>query len=232
MSRHVLVISAHPDDEVLGCGGTLARHSELGDSIATVFLTNGVASRLTAQESDAVRREKAMLDAASLMGISVSHQLDFPDNAIDSVPLLDVVRAIEAFCQEWALPDVVYTHHPSDLNIDHRMAYRAAMTAFRPQPSVKKRPTKMLSFEIPSSSTWEGDCEAGSFRPNYFVDISNALDTKLDAARAYREEMRTWPHARSIEAVEHLARFRGATIGCEAAEAFQIARIIATDSLD
>lgn len=226
MKRRVLVVAAHADDEVLGCGGLLARHADSGDDTAVMFLTDGTGSRRDAGDENAERRREAMLSALSILGVGHHKLCQFPDNALDSVPLLDVVRAVEDFCGDWGLPEVLYVHHGGDLNVDHQVARRAALTCFRPQPEMGGRPASILAFEVLSSTGWAGSDPAAGFIPNVFNDISETLARKLAALRAYSEEMRPWPHARSLEAAEALARFRGATVGLEAAEAFVLERSI------
>jgi LmbE family N-acetylglucosaminyl deacetylase len=226
VTHRVLVVAAHPDDEALGCGGSLIRHADKGDEIAALFLTDGVSSRSEATSNDAAARLTAMTAALGILGVSHHQRLDFPDNEIDNVSLLSVTQSVAAFCEQWGVPDIVYTHHPSDLNIDHQITHRAVMTCFRPQPTMQGKPASILTFEVLSSTGWFGVANANSFLPNYFVNIASTLDRKLDALRAYADEMRPFPHARSIEMVEHLARFRGGSVGVAAAEAFAVERII------
>jgi LmbE family N-acetylglucosaminyl deacetylase len=226
MSDRVLVVAAHADDEALGCGGAIAKHSDIGDKTAALFMTNGVGSRenIGAQEIDA--RTSAMAKALEILDVSHYKRLDFPDNAMDSVSFLEIVKSIERFCSDWGIPDRIYTHHPSDLNVDHQLTYQAVMTCFRPQPALAGKPTSILTFEVLSSTGWLGAAGNVPFQPNMFIDISSSLERKLKSLRAYDEEMRPWPHARSLESIKHLAKFRGASVGVEAAEAFEIARII------
>ncbi len=222
----VLVVAAHADDEALGCGGTLARHVNNGDEVAAIFLTDGTASRPSAGEMEAESRSHAMRSALDVLGIKHFRNFRFPDNALDTVPLLEIARVIEEFCKEWGVPDTVYIHHSGDLNVDHQLARKAALTCFRPQPQANGRPALICGFEVPSSTGWAGSDLASAFIPNIFKDISQTLDRKLEALRAYDEEMRPWPHARSLQAVEALARCRGASVGLEAAEAFVLERSI------
>ena len=226
LKRRVLVVAAHADDEVLGCGGSLIRHSEDGADIAAIFLTNGVGSRDSAGEPETSVRDASLARAMKILGVCSYTRLEFPDNALDTVSLLSIAKAVEAFCEKWGCPDIVYTHHPGDLNIDHQLAHRAVMTTFRPQPSQCGCPAQILSFEVLSSTGWRGSTGAIGFLPNYYVDISSTLERKLQALNAYSQELRAWPHARSAQATEHLARFRGAIAGLEAAEAFCVERII------
>lgn len=225
MNQSILVVAAHADDEALGCGGTMRRHIDDGDQVAVLFLTNGVGARTEADEAAIRRRHDSMNKALGLLGVTRYECRDFPDNALDSVPLLDVVRAIDDFVKKLPKPDIVYTHHGGDLNVDHQITHRAVMTRFRPQ-SHDQGPSAILSFEVLSSTGWFGTGAAPPFLPNYYVDIANTLVLKCQALKAYSEEMRPWPHARSIEAVEHLAHVRGSLVGWEAAEAFVVERML------
>lgn len=227
LSKKVLVIAAHADDEALGCGGTLARHSEQGDEVSVIFLTNGVGSRGDgAMTAEARQRKEAMENALAILGVARHHLADFPDNALDSAPLLEITKAIESVIAEWGIPDVLYTHHPGDLNIDHRIAHQAALTCFRPQPALAGKPSEIFLFEVLSSTAWSGIHTGSHFLPTCHCDITHTLGKKLEALEAYHAEMRSWPHARSLPSAEALARYRGATVGLEAAEAFCVERII------
>jgi N-acetylglucosamine malate deacetylase 1 len=224
-SRIVLIVAAHSDDEALGCGGTIARHVKDGDSVYALFMTDGVGSRKSSGGREAIERKQSSQLAASILGLKDTDSEIFPDNAMDTVSLLEVVKAIEEKVDKWGMPDIVYTHYSNDLNIDHRRTFDAVMTCFRPQPHCRGKPQKILSFEVPSSTGWY-DNQHHCFSPNYFVDISSTLETKKKALNAYSTEMKDWPHARSIQAVEYLARYRGSSLGVEAAEAFQLVRRI------
>ena len=228
MSATVLVVAAHPDDEVLGCGATMAKHAARGDSVHVVILAEGVTSRSTERSRD---RDTSALnglaqcahEANRLLGASSVTLEPFPDNRLDSLDLLDLVKTVEKHVEKLR-PSVVYTHHPGDLNVDHRRAHEAVVTACRPLPGHSVR--ELLFFEVPSSTEWQVAGAAAPFVPSWFVDVSATLDRKLRALEAYAPEMREFPHPRSTRAVEHLARWRGATIGCEAAEAFVLGRKI------
>ena len=219
----VLVVAAHPDDEALGCGGTIAKHAVGGDEVVVVFLADGVTSRQPSTDHTAgiSRRQNAARSAASILGIRDVRFGDLPDNRLDTVPMLSIARVVEAIIREVG-PTTVYTHYAHDLNVDHRLVHEAVMTAVRPQPG--SGIATVLTFETPSSTEWRSPQSAPAFSPNWFADITDTLDVKLLALDAYEEEMRPWPHVRSREAVEHLARWRGATIGRQAAEAFVLAR--------
>jgi len=221
MVKSVLALVAHPDDEVLGIGGTLARHAAGGDQVYIVFLADGVGARGD-DKAAAARRAVAARKAAEILGARPPRHLGFSDNRLDEAPLLDVVNAIEAVIAE-TRPDTVYTHHAGDLNIDHAICQRAVLTACRPLPGHSVQ--RILACEIMSSTEWNAPSSA-AFVPTRFVDISRTLVTKRRALEVYAEEMRAFPHARSYEAVEALARWRGATVGLTAAEAFMTVREI------
>ncbi len=218
-TKRVLVVAAHPDDEALGCGGALAKHAKAGAEVAALFLTNGVGSRSEASDSQVEARRLAMERSAEILGIRNLSRLDFPDNALDTVPLLEVAKAVESFVSNFGMPDIVYTHHAGDLNVDHQIVHRATLTCFRPQPG--RQVGEIRTFETLSSTGWFGSNRGEShFRPCLIVDIGDFWERKKAALEAYSTEMRDWPHARSIGAVEALARHRGSVAGVEMAEAF------------
>jgi LmbE family N-acetylglucosaminyl deacetylase len=227
MAKNILVVAAHSDDEALGCGGTIAKHIANGDSVHVVFLTDGVGSRTSNQgaATDAAARSVSSLSALKVLGVTEDAitGFSFPDNAMDSVPRLEVVKAIESVISQ-VQPEVVYTHHAGDLNVDHRYAYEATMTACRPQPGFCVQ--EIYSYEVSSSTAWSGASSGRDFVPTLYVDIESHLEQKIKALKAYHEEMRDYPHARSIEALEALATFRGSQVGVEAAEAFVVERQI------
>ena len=224
MKQTTLVIAAHPDDEALGCGGTMARLAAEGVNVHVAFLADGVSARpMSEVEHDRAleQRHKSGRQAAAVLGINEPRFLDFPDNQLDTVPLLELTQAIEKVIAELK-PDTVITHHGGDLNIDHRRVHDAVLTACRPQAECPVR--RIWCFEVASSTEWQSPGSAPPFIPNLFIDIGSKLQQKLEALDAYDQEMRDWPHSRSIQAVEHLARWRGASAGYEAAEAFMVVR--------
>ena len=222
MTKTVLVVAAHADDEVLGCGGAIARHVAEGDTVRVVFMADGVTSRSDATAEDAQDRKNAAARAQEILGVSGIEHLDFPDNRMDSLPLLDVIQKLEPVINS-VQPQLIYTHHHGDLNIDHRITHHAAITACRPVPGSGIR--EIRSFETLSNTEW-GAQSFSPFQPNIFVDISEYLDAKLSAISAYEVEMRAAPHTRSQEHVEFLARHRGHSVGVGAAEAFMLVREI------
>ncbi|MCK4462652.1 MAG: PIG-L family deacetylase [candidate division Zixibacteria bacterium] len=223
----VLVLAAHPDDEVLGCGASMARHVREGDSVHVVILAEGVTSRDKKRDRDLRDEDLSALSEAAkranaLLGVESLSMGNLPDNRLDTVPLLDIVKLVEGYF-DTVKPDIVYTHHAGDLNIDHRCIHQAVVTACRPIPG-KKPVDTLLFFEVPSSTEWQPPGSAEPFTPDWFTDITDSIDVKLEALKEYSSEMRPWPHARSLEAVEHLARWRGANVGVSAAEAFKLGR--------
>ena len=223
-----LVVAAHPDDEVLGCGGTLAKLRATGWRTHVLVLAEGVTSRDPQRDAsaraDSLRELRSATHLAhELLGTTSVTQGQFPDNRMDSVDLLDVVKTIEK-CIAETRPSRVYTHHSGDVNVDHRIAHEAVQAAVRPQPGACVR--ELFFYEIPSSTEWRASSGFGAFTPALFTDITDHLPAKQDALACYFDEMRDWPHPRSHEAIAALAAWRGASVGCAAAEAFAVGRII------
>lgn len=221
-TKTILVVAAHADDEALGCGGTLARHTMKGDSVHLVIMADGVQSRIGASPCDLEDRLVSTAKAQETLGIKEVHHFNFPDNRMDSVPLLEIVQALEGIIQQ-INPQIIYTHFHGDLNVDHQITQQAVMTACRPQPghSVKE----IYGFEVVSSTEWASP-QSSPFAPNCFVDITDYLPIKQRALAAYAEEMRPAPHSRSPEHISALAHHRGYSMGLEAAEAFVVYRLI------
>lgn len=222
----VLVVAAHPDDEVLGCGGTIAHHADTGDQVQVLIVAEGATSRLQQRDREQATDELSALgqatqQAGAILGAQGVELLDLPDNRLDSLDRLDLIKHIEERIARHQ-PQVVYVHHAGDVNVDHRLLHEAVVTACRPMPGQPVR--RLLSFEVASSTEWQPPGSAPPFQPNWFVDISAQWPRKREALDVYASEMRPWPHARSLEALEHLAHWRGAQVGVEAAEAFCLLR--------
>jgi LmbE family N-acetylglucosaminyl deacetylase len=213
----VLVVAAHPDDEVLGCGATMARHAAEGDEVHVLICAQGLASRGDVSDAEIAALRDAAARAAQALRTHPPRFLGYPDNAMDTVPLLEVVQHVEAVVGELQ-PDLVYTHHPGDLNVDHQLVTRATVTACRPLPGSGVR--GLFGFEVLSSTEWSVPGLAEPFVPSHFVDVTATLERKLEALGCYASEMREFPYPRSIEAVRHLAALRGAASGFARAEAF------------
>jgi LmbE family N-acetylglucosaminyl deacetylase len=222
MSDIVLIVAAHCDDEVLGCGGTIARHVYEGDVVYTVFMTDGESSRPNADQNSLVIRYSAAEQARKILGIKENFFLNFPDNRLDSFPLIEVIKRLQLIIDQLR-PNIIYTHHHGDLNIDHTITHRAVMTACRPLPGHSVR--EIYAFEVVSSTDWAAPF-ADPFIPNYYVDISSHLSKKLDALKAYEIEMREAPHSRNLEHLTQLAHHRGHTVGVIASEAFSMIRCL------
>ncbi len=221
----VLLVAAHPGDEVLGAGGTLARRTAEGDEVHVCILCEVTTSRTGDLDRNAIKLiGKEAEKAAEILGVAGLHRLGFADNRLDSPARLDIIQSIEKIAEK-VRPEIVYAHHSGDLNIDHRIAFDAASVLARPAPGSSVR--EFYTYYIPSSTDWAPPSPERIFRPNVFVNIADYLETKLEALRAYPSEQRPWPHARSIEGVEHLCRAWGAQAGCEAAEAFWLVRKVA-----
>ena len=218
----ILVIAAHPDDEVLGCGGYLALSAARGRSVNVLILADGESSRSTSDGCNLNRRTAAQ-NAAYALGIADVTLLNLPDNRLDSLPLLDIVQLIEKRIRE-VNPTTVLTHHHGDVNIDHRIAHEATLAACRPMSG--NVVNELLFFEIPSSTEWRPALAGSGFAPTVFVDISSVLLQKNAALLAYAGELRHSPHPRSIESIDALAVWRGATAGLHKAEAFALGRAI------
>lgn len=223
--RKVLVIAAHPDDEILGCGGTMAKLVKQGAEVHSLILGEGATSRnfkrdRTKQQNELSSLYQSAQKAGKILGIKSTTLEQFPDNRMDGVDLLDIIKVIEKHIQE-IKPDTVFTHFYGDLNIDHQRAYEATLTACRPQPNhcVKN----ILLFEVLSSTDYRPALEK-SFQPNWFEDIHKTFALKMKALKCYESEMRPWPHSRSYQSVETLSQSRGATAGMKAAEAFLLIR--------
>lgn len=216
---NILVVAAHSDDEVLGAGGTIARYRREGHSVSVQFLTDGVGSRGSDARA-ATGRRQASEAAARILDFTLLEPATFPDNQMDAVPLLEIVKVIERAKQE-VQPDIVLTHFWNDLNIDHRRAFEAVITAFRPQPGEKCR--GIFCFEVASATEWGRPGE--TFRPNHLVELTSGdVDKALRAYASYDQEVRPEPHTRSLEAFRARRLLRGREIGVGWAEGLMVYR--------
>jgi len=224
---NVLVIAAHPDDEVLGCGGTIARLVEQGGDVYIAILGEGITSRYghrdEADQEHLDELHATSEQVAELLGASELFMYNLPDNRFDTVPLLDVIKIVEELIER-VEPDTVFTQHGGDLNIDHNIVYRAALTATRPLVDHPVR--KVYSYEVASSTEWAFKKFEPSFQPNTFVDITETLETKVQAMEMYESEARSYPHPRAPESLRAIARNWGRTAGLHAAEAFELIRSV------
>lgn len=223
----ILIIAAHPDDEVLGCGGTIARLVREGKEVHIVILANGLTSRADFDDSNSAEllkqhHERAQR-AGSLMGVSSVQVLGFPDQKLDALPLLEVTHAIEREIERLQ-PDTIFTQHGGDLNQDHVITYRATLTATRPMAGGGVR--CVYAYEVPSSTEWSFQRFAPHFQPSVFFDIADTLEVKIAAMQVYESEAREFPHPRSPQALKAIAHRWGSVVGLHAAEAFELVREI------
>ncbi|MBF7066977.1 PIG-L family deacetylase [Campylobacter volucris] len=221
MKNKILIIAAHPDDEVLGCFGAVGKMIKQGYEAYTLILGEGKTSR----NEENIENQKSILEnelilANNIIGVKKVFREYFPDNSFDKVALLEIVKAIENTKNE-IKPDIIFTHYENDLNIDHQITYQATITATRslPDESVKE----IYSFEVLSSTEWKYPL---SFSPDVFYDISDTLNLKLKAMSCYKSELKDFPHPRSLEGIELNAKYNGMRVGLKYAEAFKSIKVI------
>jgi LmbE family N-acetylglucosaminyl deacetylase len=223
-----MVVAAHPDDETYGLGGTIARHVRQGDAVSVLFLTDGVTARHTVTEP----QQKAARKACAELGVDDLRFAGLPDQRLDGMPLLEVIKPIHELFRELQ-PQVIYTHHRGDANQDHRAVFAATLVVVRPFAGSPVE--RVLCYEVASSTEWGPPFAESAFLPNVFVDIGATLEAKLRAVEAYREtfqsEVRPFPHPRSPEAVQIYAQQRGIAVGAMATEAFVLVREVITAGL-
>lgn len=224
----LIVIAAHPDDEVLGCGATLAKAISKGAKIRVVFMGEGVSARFPIgdYENDEYREQNRIRNMGALKALKTLNIEDIHFNdfryccQFDTVPLLALVKGIEEQFRNF-LPNMLFTHNPNEVNIDHRLTYEAVEVACRPTSSVV--PKEIYTFEIVCSGNWTFE---SSFKPNLFVDVEDFFEKKLQAWHCYSGENRPFPFPRSDEGLTALAQFRGLMGGIKFAEAFRMVRKI------
>jgi LmbE family N-acetylglucosaminyl deacetylase len=223
----ILVVAAHPDDEILGCGGTIARLAREGHEVRIAILAEGMSSRYAHREDVDPRQLQKLhtraQQAADKVGAKEVVLSKLPDNRLDTVPLLDVVKLVEELVARFR-PEAIYTHHPGDLNVDHGVVHRAVLTATRPLAG--QCVSEIYAFEVPSSTEWAFQRLEPSFRPSVFVDITETLEMKIEALACYDTEVRKFPHPRSPEALRAIAARWGSVAGLPAAEAFELIRSV------
>lgn len=219
--KKILVLAAHPDDELLGLGGSLIKHVRDGCEVHVVIMSEGASSRY--EDGMKNKLKESAYKAGEVMGVKQVHFCDMPDQRMDRIALLDVIQPIESLIEQ-IKPETIYVHHHGDVNQDHRVVFEATMVAARPVKgsSVKK----ILCYETPSSTEWCPPFSDRVFIPNVFVDITDTIEQKLDAFRCYESELRQFPHPRSIETLKNTARQWGSKVGLEYAEAFELIRWI------
>jgi len=226
--QRVLIVAAHPDDEVLGCGAFCARLARRGATVSVLLLGEGATARAcppagSTMEAAVTRLQQQAAQAASLLGAQPPFFGGFPDNRFDTVPLLALAKRVEEIKAQ-VRPTLVLTHHPGDLNIDHVLTHRAVMTAFRPLPGAGS--LDVLAFEVLSSTEYAASPGFVPFVPTVFVDVAEQLDCKIKALEAYVTEQQPAPHPRSAQAIRALAARRGYQAGMHCAEAFMLLRSV------
>ena len=222
--KKILVVVAHPDDEVLGCGGTIAKLVDKKCKVKVLFLSDGESSRLKKIDNKKNHfRRTCAIKAMKILGVKEFSFENFPDNEFDKISLLTITKRIEGEIKKYN-PDTILTHHNSDLNIDHQITSRAVLTACRPK--IKNNVKLILFFEILSSTEWNITSKKNFFNPNWYEDITKYLTTKIRAVKCYKKELRNPPHSRSVETIKALSIFRGSSSGVKNAEAFQLGRKI------
>ena len=222
--KKVLVFAAHPDDELLGLGGTVRRLSDEGVEVRAIIMAEGLTSRANKRsEADLTELEELQADArkaAEIVGYQSIEFCGLPDNRMDGMELLDVVKIVSGYVEKYK-PDTIFTHHHGDLNIDHRITCEAVLTACRP---VGEYPVKRIyAFETPSSTEWNYNY-AEPFTPNVYFDVSETLEAKVQGMACYRSESTIYPHPRSAEALRGLGKLRGSNVGFDMAEGFMLLR--------
>ena len=221
--KNVLITVAHTDDESFGCGGFIKKLSRKNYKIYATSFTNGVGSRKSSDEKTIKSRLIAAAKAAKILGFKWIDNHDYPDNELDKVSLLSLIKKIEIIKKK-INPSIVITHNYSDLNIDHRKIFEATLTAFRPEPRTKVE--KILTFEVPSSTDFRMLKRKNNFVPNFYVNIDRSLKYKIKAIKCYKDEYKKSPHSRSIDGIKNLAKIRGNQSGMKNAEAYEIIRNI------
>lgn len=221
-TKSILILVAHQDDESISMGGTIAKHVRNGDKVFALNMTDGVGARQH-NDKDISKRVKSAEAAAKQLGFKWLKSPNFPDNQLDAIPILSIVKTIESV-KDKINPDIIYTHNGADLNIDHRKVFEASLTAFRPQPNENWYEIRV--FEVPSATDYGQNSFAPPFQPNLYIDISKYWDKKVLALKAYKAELRNSPHSRSLKGIKNLAHIRGNESGLIMAEAFQVIKKI------
>lgn len=217
----ILIIAAHPDDEVLGCGATAARFAREGHSVIPVIVCENASVRYEAQMQNYL--EECAKKSAQILGISEPVFLGMPDQKLDTFSALEMAQTLEKVLKE-VNPEIIFTHHGGDINKDHQVVFEATLVAARPTPTNRVR--TIFTYETVSSTEWATSDYYARFNPNTFYDVSSTLKLKLKAFAEYTSEVREHPHPRSIEGLELKAKNWGAQVGMQAAEAFQLVRTL------
>jgi len=227
MNKKILIVCAHPDDEVLGCGATCAKLATQGHEIYTLILGEGKTSRdVDNSEEDIEILKTEVMVANRTIGVKEVFTANFPDNRFDGVDILDIIKRIEKII-DYIKPDTIFTHHHGDMNIDHQITHQAVLTATRPM--VGQCVKEIYTFEIASSTEWNSFSKENRFIPNTFVDVSSTIDIKVNAMAAYKSELCKYPHPRSLQFIKEMASYNGVRVGLEYSENFQLIRSVAKE---
>lgn len=227
--KKIMIVAAHPDDEVLGCGGIIAKERDTNSLVRVIILATGKTSRQTCQtehvQDEIDRLYEEARTALGILGVTSENIVfgNFPDQKLDAMPILELIHFLKKEVQAFK-PDCLYTHHPGDYNTDHRVVFEAVLAVSRPYLG-EHYPSEVYAFEVLSSTEWAWQ-HREPFRPTVYVDIRNQVQRKMQAMAAYESELNDYPHPRSIRGVENLAMKRGNEVSTEYAEAFELIRKI------
>lgn len=219
--RPILVVAPHPDDEVLGAGGTIARFAAEGRPVHVAIVTSGRAPRFSEDQIRTVRAEAAAAHAH--LGVTETHWLDFPAAELSDHPHGALNAGLGALVRDLA-PGLVLAPHPGDIHLDHQLSFLSTLVASRPHQAAY--PPLVAAYETLSETNWNAPYLTPAFVPNLFIDISATLEAKLAAFRLFASQVRPAPHERSIETLKALATLRGGTIHRPAAEGFVLVRAV------
>jgi LmbE family N-acetylglucosaminyl deacetylase len=229
-NKQILVVVAHPDDELLGLGASIHQLiKEHNCKVRAVILGEGITSRADVHdtetwETELKQHKQNILDATSEIGYDSVGIYEFPDNRFDSVALLDIIKVVEKEKNSFK-PEIIFTHHGGDVNIDHQRTFEAVVTATRPMSHEKVK--TIITFETPSGTEWRASSDPRHFIPNFYISVSEEdIKAKIRGMESYKFEKREFPHPRSPKALTILARQRGLSVGKNYAEAFCIIRSI------
>ncbi len=221
-NKKVLIFAAHPDDEVLGCGGTIAYHRKKGDTVGVCYLSEGVSSRFDYTKKndwkkDVQLRKDMAVQASSILDFQIIKFLDLPNLRMEDQSKLEIVKKITNVIEVFN-PQIVYVNFPGDLNTDHQITFKTVFTALRPHS--KNNVRVLRCYEVLSSTEWSANIDEPKFNPDTYVDVTNFIENKMEGINAYLDEMRPFPHPRSKEVIYSLMRFRGSQVGFKYSEAF------------
>jgi N-acetylglucosamine malate deacetylase 1 len=220
-NRNIIIVGAHADDEVLGVGGTIQRAKKLGSTVSVLIITDSVSEQYQHDQSQIEKRNLSLRKCCDKLGVDKTIQLNFPDMRLDEVSHIELNKALYDVINN-NFYDTVFVHHPGDINLDHRVVFESVMVACRPLPECHVK--NLLTYYTHSSTEWGNASTGRLFEPNIFVDITNELPSKLEAFSFYEDEIRKFPHPRSLENISNTAKYYGSSVGLEACEMFKLIR--------